>query len=48
MHSQRAGLVPWETMAMKFLAVNERLLSGSLESPHDEQDFSAGLFPKTG
>ena len=31
---------------MKFLAVNELLLRGSLESTHDDQDVSAGLFLK--
>ena len=31
---------------VKFLAVNELLLRGSLESTHDDQDVSAGLFLK--
>lgn len=31
---------------VKFLAVNELPLRGSLESPHDDQDVSAGLFLK--
>lgn len=31
---------------MKFLAVNELPLRGSLETLHDEQDFSAGFFLK--